>query len=108
MSTQILIAGCGLGGTMLANQPASILFDEVIRNEVRITLLSDSPDHDYKPAFMYVALGACFRNELTPTRAERVLLRPEITFAVDRATHFDSRRSTCTRRAASAKATTIS
>ncbi|AJX33361.1 NAD(P)/FAD-dependent oxidoreductase [Burkholderia oklahomensis] len=87
MSTQILIVGGGLGGTMLANQLASKLFDEVVRNDVRLTLLSDSPDHDYKPAFMYVAFGACFRNELT--RAERSLLRPEIAFVVDRATHFD-------------------
>lgn len=35
MSTQILIVGGGLGGTMLANQRASKLFDEVVRNDVR-------------------------------------------------------------------------
>lgn len=58
MPTQTLIAGGGLAGTMLANQLASTLFDEVVRNDVRITLLSDSPYHDYKPAFMDVAFGS--------------------------------------------------
>lgn len=65
MSTQTLIVGGGLGGTMLANQLASTLFDEVVRNDVRITLLSDSPDHDYKPALMDVTFGACVRRMIS-------------------------------------------
>ncbi|KGC70026.1 putative flavoprotein reductase [Burkholderia pseudomallei] len=72
---------------MLAHQLASKLFGEVVRGDVRITLLSDSPEHCYEPAFMCVAFGAFFRDELA--RDERSLLRPEIAFVVDRATHFD-------------------
>ncbi len=72
---------------MLAHQLASKLFGEVVRGDVRIMLLSDSPEHCYEPAFMCVAFGAFFRDELA--RDERSLLRPEIAFVVDRATHFD-------------------
>ncbi|EMP77012.1 hypothetical protein D512_08888 [Burkholderia pseudomallei MSHR1043] len=72
---------------MLAHQLASKLFGEVVRGDVRITLLSDSPEHCYEPAFMCVAFGAFFRDKLA--RDERSLLRPEIAFVVDRATHFD-------------------
>ncbi|KGR97611.1 hypothetical protein X946_1223 [Burkholderia sp. ABCPW 111] len=71
-----------------ARQPfAPKPLDEVARDDARITLPSDSPGHYDKPAFMYVAFGAFFRNALT--RAERSLPRPEIAFAVGRATHFD-------------------
>jgi sulfide:quinone oxidoreductase len=88
MATQnILIVGGGLGGTMLANQLATRLFDELMDRKVRITVLSDSPDHYYKPSFMYVAFGMCFREDLV--RPERALLRPEIDFIVDAAAHFD-------------------
>ncbi|WDD94417.1 NAD(P)/FAD-dependent oxidoreductase [Burkholderia sp. FERM BP-3421] len=84
---QILIVGGGLGGTMLANQLAARLFRELIDGTVRITVLSDSPDHYYKPSFMYVAFGACLREDLV--RPERALLRPEIDFVIDAAVHFD-------------------
>ncbi|HGL4260247.1 NAD(P)/FAD-dependent oxidoreductase [Burkholderia dolosa] len=84
---RILIVGGGLGGTMLANQLAAKLFDELIDKRVSLTVLSDSPDHFYKPAFMYVAFGAMMREDLV--RAERSLLRPEIDFVVDGAERFD-------------------
>ena len=47
---------------------------EIQRGEVSITLLSDSPDHYYKPAFMYVAFNLFFREELK--RPERSCCDP--------------------------------
>ncbi|WP_156429663.1 pyridoxal-phosphate dependent enzyme [Burkholderia sp. TSV86] len=84
---RVLIVGGGLGGTMLANQLAAKLFGELIDKRVSLILLSDSPDHFYKPAFMYVAFGAALREDLV--RSERSLLRPEIDFVVDGVESFD-------------------
>ena len=56
MANHILIVGGGVGGTMLANQLVGKLYPEILRDQVRITLLSNSPDHYYKPAFMYLSL----------------------------------------------------
>ena len=87
MSKRIVIVGGGVGGTMLANQLASKLYPEILRGEVSIALLSNSPDHFYKPAFMYVAFNLFFKEELK--RPERSLLRPEIEFHVEEVTRFD-------------------
>mgnify|MGYP002041249028 CR=1 FL=1 len=87
MSKRIVVVGGGVGGTMLANQLVQKLYREVSRGEVSILLLSDSPDHYYKPAFMYVAFNLFFQEELK--RPERSLLRPEIEFRVDKVTRFD-------------------
>ena len=87
MSKHIVIVGGGVGGTMLANQLVTKLYPEILRGEVCITLLSNSPDHFYKPAFMYVAFNQFFEEELK--RPERSLLRPEIDFRVDEVTRFD-------------------
>ena len=87
MSKRIVVVGGGVGGTMLANQLVSKLYPEVSRGEVSVTLLSDSPDHYYKPAFMYVAFNLFFQEELK--RPERSLLRPEIHFHVDKVTRFE-------------------
>jgi len=87
MSKRIVIVGGGVGGTMLANQLVGKLYPEVLRGDITITLLSNSPDHYYKPAFMYVAFNQFFAEELK--RPERSLLRPEITFAVEDVTRFE-------------------
>ncbi|CAI8767084.1 sulfide:quinone oxidoreductase [Pseudomonas sp. IT-P44] len=87
MSKRIVIVGGGVGGTMLANQLVNKLYPEILRGEVLITLLSNSPDHYYKPAFMYVAFNLFFQEELK--RPERSLLRPEITFNVEEVTRFN-------------------
>lgn len=87
MSKRIVIVGGGVGGTMLANQLASKLYPEILRGEVSIALLSNSPDHFYKPAFMYVAFNQFFEEELK--RPERSFLRPEISFHIEEVIHFD-------------------
>ena len=87
MSKRIVIVGGGVGGTMLANQLVSKLYPEILRGEVSIALLSNSPDHFYKPAFMYAAFNQFFEEELK--RPERSLLRPEISFHIEEVTRFD-------------------
>jgi len=87
MSKRIVIVGGGVGGTMLANLLVGKLYPEVLRGDLSITLLSSSPDHYYKPAFMYVAFSQFFEEELK--RPERSLLRPEISFHVEEVTRFD-------------------
>ncbi|AJO77007.1 NAD(P)/FAD-dependent oxidoreductase [Pseudomonas sp. MRSN 12121] len=87
MSKHIVVVGGGVGGTMVANQLVSKLYPEIQRGEVKVSLLSNSPDHFYKPAFMYVAFNLFFEEELK--RPERSLLRPEIRFIVDEVTRFD-------------------
>ncbi|MDX6749320.1 FAD/NAD(P)-binding oxidoreductase [Geminicoccaceae bacterium 1502E] len=87
MAKRILVVGGGIGGTMTANSLVHKLYPEVSSGEVTVTMLSDSPDHYYKPAFMYVAFNSFSKNELK--RPQRSLLRPEIQFVVDKVAHFD-------------------
>lgn len=58
MRQRIIIIGGGTGGTILANLLAAKLHQEIINNKVELLMISDSPLHYYKPAFMYVAFNA--------------------------------------------------
>jgi len=87
LTKHILVVGGGIGGTMTANSIVAKLYPEVARGRVKVTLLSDSPWHYYKPAFMYVAFDMFFEGELR--RKQQSLLRPEIEFRVDKVTSFD-------------------
>ncbi len=71
----------------MANLLATKLHREILNNKVELLMISDSPIHYYKPAFMYVAFNAFFKQELT--RSQQSLLRPEIQFIVDKAERFD-------------------
>ena len=84
---RIVIVGGGVGGTMLANLLVARLYAEVLDGRVQVLLLSDSPDHYYKPAFMYVAFQQFFLEDLK--RPERSLLRPEVEFRVEQVVRFD-------------------
>ncbi|HBO1281510.1 TPA: NAD(P)/FAD-dependent oxidoreductase, partial [Pseudomonas aeruginosa] len=84
---RVIIVGGGVGGTMLANLLVARLYAEVLSGRVQVMLLSDSPDHYYKPAFMYVAFQQFFLEDLK--RPERSLLRPEVEFRVDQVVRFD-------------------
>lgn len=94
MTKQILVVGGGIGGTMTANSIVAKMYAEVSSGSVKVTLLSDSPWHYYKPAFMYVAFDMFFKDELR--RKQHTLLRPEIEFRVDKVTSFDFRASRVT------------
>lgn len=87
MTKHILVVGGGVGGTMTVNSIVAKLYPEIARGAVRVTMLSDSPWHYYKPAFMYVAFDMFFEGELR--RKQRSLLRPEIEFLVDKVERFE-------------------
>ncbi len=57
MTERIVVVGAGTGGCVLANRLADDLGPELRRGDVEVVLLSDSPDHVYKPTFLYVAFG---------------------------------------------------
>ena len=83
----VLVVGGGVGGTMTANSLVSKLYSEVCANKARIILLTDSPWHYYKPAWMYVAFDMFFDGEMK--RKVRTLLRPEVDLRIDRVEAFD-------------------
>lgn len=91
MAKNVIVVGGGIGGTMTANSLVAKLYPEIIRGKVRVTLISNSPWHYYKPAFMYVAFGAYYKNELR--RPQASLLRPEINFVLDEVEGFDFKSS---------------
>lgn len=91
MIKNIIVVGGGIGGTMTANNLVSKLYPEISRGEVRIILISNSPWHYYKPAFMYVAFGAFYKEELR--RHQASLLRPEIDFVLDQVDDFEFKKS---------------
>ncbi|MFB6082841.1 MAG: NAD(P)/FAD-dependent oxidoreductase [Halorientalis sp.] len=57
MTEHIVVVGGGTGGTVLANRLAEKLGPEIERGDARVTLVSDDPDHVYKPTFLYVPFG---------------------------------------------------
>jgi sulfide:quinone oxidoreductase len=80
---KILIVGGGTAGTMTANNLAKKLMPEIDRNEIQITMISNSSKHVYRPGAMYVAFHKSAGNEFV--RDQKSLLMPEIDFFVDEA-----------------------
>jgi sulfide:quinone oxidoreductase len=83
---RILIVGGGMGGTILANNLARRLKNELKSNKARITLLAASEKHMYQPGLLYVALGRMSPDELYRDQAS--LLEPEIELHVDPVEEF--------------------
>lgn len=83
----IIVVGGGIGGTMTANNLVTKLYPEIRAGKARVSLISNDPWHYYKPAFMYVAFGMFYRNELR--RPLHSLLKPEVNLLLDEVTGFD-------------------
>ena len=88
MSIQdIIVVGGGIGGTMTANNLVTKLYSEIRAGKARVSLISNDPWHYYKPAFMYVAFGMFYKNELR--RPLHSLLKPEVNLLLDQVSGFD-------------------
>ena len=84
---KILIVGGGMGGTILANNLARRLRNELKTGKASITMLSASDKHMYQPGLLYVAVGKMNPSEMYRDQAS--LLEPSIEFKVDPVVEFD-------------------
>ncbi len=92
MSIQdIVVVGGGIGGTMTANNLVTKLYPEIRAGKARVSLISNDPWHYYKPAFMYVAFGMFYKDELR--RPLHSLLKPEVNLLLDSVEGFDFKAS---------------
>ena len=83
---RILIVGGGTGGTIVANNLARRLSNEIKNRKVRITMLSASDKHMYQPGLLYLAFGQMTPDELYRDQAS--LLESSIDFHVDPVEEF--------------------
>ncbi len=84
---RIVIVGGGMGGTILGNNLARRLKNELRTGAARLTMLSASDRHMYQPGLLYVAVGQMTPDQLY--RDQRSLLEPGIDFHVDPVETFD-------------------
>lgn len=83
---RIVVVGGGTGGTIVANNLARRLADEIEAHKVRITMLSATDRHMYQPGLLYVAFGQMSPDQLYRDQAS--LLEPGIDFHVDPVEQF--------------------
>jgi len=88
MPHEIIVVGGGTGGTVLANRLADRLDAEIADGTVHVTLLSDDPEHVYKPVFLYVPFGE--KTVADARRPLRDLVDDRIDVVVDRLTAVDT------------------
>jgi len=88
MTEEIVIIGGGTGGSVLANDLAERLDEEIDSGEVAVTLINDGPDHVYKPVWLYVPFG--LREPEDGRRPLRELVDNRIEIRQDRVTEIDT------------------
>lgn len=88
MTERIVVVGGGTGGTVLANRLADDLAAEIDAGEVAVTLVTDDPEHTYKPTFLYVAFGD--REVADAKRPLTDLLDDRVDLHVDRVVDVDA------------------
>ncbi|MEF8799652.1 MAG: FAD/NAD(P)-binding oxidoreductase [Halolamina sp.] len=88
MTEQIVVVGGGTGGTVLANDLAERLEPELAAGDVEVTLVSDDPDHVYKPVWLYVPFGQ--RESADGRRPLTELVDDRIDIRIDRVTDIDT------------------
>ena len=87
MPERVIIVGGGTGGTVVANRLADDLSTEIDAGDVELTLVSDDPDHVYKPTFLYVAFGK--REAAGARRPLTELVHRRVTLQIDRVVNID-------------------
>ena len=88
MTTRIVIVGGGSGGTITANRLADELQGEIDAGEVEVTIVSDDPNHVYKPLYLYVPFGEVDRSQTSRPLVDLVDRRVDLIF--DRVTAVDT------------------
>jgi sulfide:quinone oxidoreductase len=88
MTERVVVVGGGTGGTVLANDLADRLGSEIDGGDVEVTLVNDSPDHVYKPVWLYVAFGQ--REPADGRRPLTELVDDRVDVQVDRVTDIDT------------------
>jgi sulfide:quinone oxidoreductase len=88
MTEHIVVVGGGTGGTVLANDLAERLEPELTAGDVQVTLVSDDPDHVYKPVWLYVPFGQ--RESADGRRPLTELVDDSIDVRIDRVTDIDT------------------
>jgi sulfide:quinone oxidoreductase len=88
MTENIVIVGGGTGGTVLANRLAEKLAPELESGDVKVTMVTDSKDHVYKPIFLYIPFGKKTEEDARRPVADLVDRRVDITY--DRVTGVDT------------------
>ncbi len=88
MTEHIVVVGGGTGGTVLANRLAEKLGPELERGDVKVTMVTDSEDHIYKPMFLYVPFGKKTPEDARRPVADLVDRRVDITY--DHVTEIDT------------------
>jgi sulfide:quinone oxidoreductase len=88
MTEHVAVVGGGTGGTVLANRLAETLGPEIQAGDAAVTLVSDDPDHVYKPAFLYVPFGETTVEAATRPLADLVDRRVDV--RIDRAEGIDT------------------
>ncbi|KTG21928.1 NAD(P)/FAD-dependent oxidoreductase [Haloferax profundi] len=89
MTERIVIVGGGTGGTVLTNRLTDELAHEIDAGDVEVTLVNDTPEQTYKPAFLYVAFGKKTMHEARRPLSDLVDLR-HANLLVDRVTGIDT------------------
>lgn len=85
---RIVILGGGTGGTMMAN----MLAKKLSPHEAEITLVSNSPRHQYQPGWLYVPFG--WEEATALHRPLRDLLRKNVRLRIDEVTALDHQKKT--------------
>ncbi|HEY9857291.1 MAG TPA: FAD/NAD(P)-binding oxidoreductase [Stenomitos sp.] len=80
---RIVILGGGTGGTMMAN----MLAKKLSPHEAEITLVSNSPRHQYQPGWLYVPFG--WQEATSLHRPLKGLLRKNVRLRIDEVTSLD-------------------
>jgi sulfide:quinone oxidoreductase len=80
---RIIVAGSGIGGTIVANRLAERLRKEIDAGEVEIVAVDKSDKHIYQPGQLFVGLGLEDASEIV--RDERPLLNRRVKFVSGKA-----------------------
>lgn len=92
MSEDILVVGGGTGGLVVANRLAEELHAELDAGDVRVTVVTDDPNHVYKPTFLYVPFGK--KTVADAKRPVADLLDSRVDLRLDRVVGVDTDRKT--------------